>query len=182
MNRVERRALERASKGHSKPPRTRTVWKKVDPIKHAMEGAAITPQKLLDQLALKEYEALDMFTRGQATLQEWSDLANVNNITQTLATMYVGIEALPDCHKAEEALKEAAARFQRTGKMGLTGPGIQAIREVLKYHDAQRSAIARSKYERAIQLTAARIKSGYATIDLAKTLGKQAEAITKGTA
>lgn len=171
MNRDERRALQRAGKGHSKPPVSRKVWDKIDPIKHAMEGAAITPQHKLDQLLMRELAALDLFTRGAATMQEWQDLVDLNNMTQTLAGMNIGCEAMADCHKAEQALIDAAARYQRTGKMGLTGPGIQAIREVIEWHDAQRSAIPRSKYEQAIRLTQARIKSGHNTIDLAETLG-----------
>jgi hypothetical protein len=54
--------------------------------------------------------------------------------------------------------------------MGLTGPGLQALRDVIEWHQLQRGSIARSQYEQAIRLTAARIKSGYATIDLSKTL------------
>lgn len=90
----------------------------------------------------------------------------------TLAGQGVGPEALEAAQKAEAALIDAAARFQNTGKMGFTGPAIQAIRDVIEFHDLQRSSISRSEYEKAIQLTLARIRSGYATIDLDKTLGK----------
>lgn len=150
----------------------RKVWALVNPIQHAMDGAAITPRKQLDQLLARELASLDAFAKGKARMAEWSDMANVNNITQTLAGMHIGREALPDCHKAEAALIEAAERFQRTGRMGLSGPGIQALRDVIEWHDLQRSNIPRSKYEEAIRLTAARIKSGHATVDLEKTLGK----------
>lgn len=54
-----------------------------------------------------------------------------------------------------------------------SGPGIQALRSVIEWHDLQRSAIPRSQYEEAIRLTAARIKSGHATIDLGKTLKRK---------
>lgn len=150
----------------------RKVWALVNTIQHAIDGASITPRKQLDQLLARELASLDAFAKGKARMSEWSDMANVNNITQTLAGMHVGREALPDCHKAEAALIEAAERFQRTGRMGLSGPGIQALRDVIEWHDLQRSNIPRSKYEEAIRLTAARIKSGYATVDLEKTLGK----------
>jgi len=36
----------------------------------------------------------------------------------------------------------------------------------------QRASIPRSQYESAIRLTVARVKSGYATIDLDATIGK----------
>ena len=116
--------------------------------------------------------ALDAIVKGAGTLKHWQDLAAMNNLTQTLAGQGVGYEAMEAAHRAEAALIDAAARFQRTGRMGLTGEGIQAIRDVLEFHDLQRSSISRSQYERAIQLTIARVKSGYATVDLDATIGK----------
>lgn len=147
----------------------RKVWALLNPIDHAISGAGITARKDLDSLLIRELSGLDAFGHGRATLAEWSDMVNVNNLTQTLASMEIGREALPDCQQAEHALIEAAERFQNTGRMGLSGPGLQALRDVIEWHDAQRSAIARSKYEEAIRLTAARIKSGYATVDLGTT-------------
>ena len=163
MNRAERRA---GKSKRSSPPVTRTVWKKVDTIRHAIEGASITPPAQRDKLAMRELAAIDAFVRGRAGLQEWQDLAALNNITQTLATMDIGRDAMPDCHKAEVALVEAAQRFERTGKMGLSGLGIRAVREVCAWHDAQRQVIPRSKYEQALRLTVARVKSGHATVDV----------------
>jgi len=175
MNRQERREQARSHKGRSKPQTVRKVWRTdIDPITHAIEGAAITDRRKLDTLLARELASLDAFVKGKARMAEWSDMANVNNITQTLAGMGVGREAIPDCHKAESALIEAAARFQRTGRMGLSGPGIQALRDVIEWHDLQRSNISRQQYEAAIRITGARIKSGYATVDLAETIKDQA--------
>lgn len=153
----------------------RKVWALVNPLAHAIEGAAIAPRKDLDQLLIRELSSLDAFTSGHATLKHWQDLAAVNNLAKTLAGQGVGPEVMEVAHKAEAALIDAAARFQRTGKMGLTGEGIQHIRELIEMHDLQRSSISRSEYEKAIQLTLARIRSGYATVDLDKTLGKPKE-------
>lgn len=156
----------------------RKVWALVNPLTHAIQGAGITSRKDLDTLLMRELASLDAFAKGKATMREWSDMVNVNNLTQTLAGMGVGREAMPDCHKAEAGLIDAARRFQETGRMGLTGPALQALRDVIEWHDIQRASIARSQYEEAIRLTGARIKSGHATIDLAKTLGPAA---TEGT-
>jgi hypothetical protein len=150
----------------------RKVWALLNPIQHATEGAAITPRETLNTLLRRELSSLDAFTKGSARMAEWSDMVNVNNLAQTLAGMGVGREALQDCHDAEQALIDAARRYQETKRMGLSGPGITALRNVVEWHDLQRSSIPRSQYEEAIRLTAARIKSGYATIDLEKTLGK----------
>ena len=150
----------------------RKHWALVNCITHAITGAAVTTRQELDVLLARELASLDIFTRGKATMSEWSDMVNVNNLTMTLAGMGVGREAMPDAHAAEEGLIDAARRFQETGRMGLTGPAIQALRDVIEWHDLQRSSIPRSQYEEAIRLTGARIKSGHATIDLEKTLGE----------
>jgi hypothetical protein len=171
MNREERRAAKRRDKGHSKPPVTRKVWPtNIDTIQYAIDGAAISSRDKLDQLLLRELSALEAFAQGRATMQEWQDLAALNNIALTLAGMGVGAEALTDCQAAEDGLIEAAARFERTGKMGLSGPALKSLRGVIEWHDLQRSSIARSQYEEAIRLTTTRVKSGHQTIDLNKLL------------
>lgn len=147
------------------------MWStEIDPVKHAIQGASITDRVALDRLLASELSSLDAFTRGVAQMSDWIVLVNLNNITQCLASLGVGMEAMPDAHKAEEGLIDAARRFQDTGKMGLTGPAIQALRDVIEWHDLQRSSIPRSKYEEAIRLTAARVKSGYKTTDIAELL------------
>jgi hypothetical protein len=173
MNRLQRRAYEKATRGRSKPIVARKVWPtNIDTIQYAIEGASISGRDKLDKLLMRELSAIDSFTRGNATMQEWQDLVAINNVALTLCGMGVGPEAVTDCQAAEHGLIEAAARFERTGRMGLSGPAIKALRSVIEWHEAQRSAIPRSQYEEAIRLTSARIKSGHATIDLAKTLGK----------
>jgi hypothetical protein len=47
----------------------------------------------------------------------------------------------------------AAERYEKTRKMGLSGAGIQAVRDVYEYHDLQRTSIARSTYEQMIEKT-----------------------------
>ena len=120
---------------------------------------------------MRELSALDDFTSGRASLQQWFDLANVVNLCETLAHENVGPEALESCATAQDALIEAAKRFQRTQKFGLSGIGIQAMRNVIEFHDLQRASIPRSRYEKAIRLTSARIKSGFATVDLGELVG-----------
>ena len=149
----------------------RRVWQTVNPIAHAIAVASVTPPAELDKLLMRELSALDDMTKGKASLQQWYDLANVVNLCETLAHEKVGAEALESCGSAQDALIEAAKRFQTTGRMGLSGVGIQAVRDVIEFHLLQRSSIPRSQYEKAIRLTAARVKSGYATVDLGELVG-----------
>lgn len=137
----------------------RKHWKLLDPIRHAILGAGITQEHLLDKLRLTELAALDAMTKGWGTVQDWQELVDMMNISEVMSMDGVGPEALPFCQRAQDALQEAALRYQNTMRMGLTGDGINALREVFEYHDLQRRSIPRSLYEKMIIKTKQRIQS-----------------------
>jgi len=137
----------------------RKHWKLLDPIRHAILGAGITQEHLLDKLRLTELAALDAMTKGWGTVQDWQELVDMMNISEVMSMDGVGPEALPFCQRAQDALQEAALRYQNTMRMGLTGEGINALREVFEYHDLQRRSIPRSEYEKYIVKTRQRIAS-----------------------
>ena len=138
----------------------RKVWALIDPIQHGIIGAAITQRDKLDKLRMLEYSALDAITKGQGTIHDWRTLVDVLNLSETMARNGIGKdEVLPVCNKAQKALHEAAMRFQSTKRMGLSGEGIQAIRDLIQYADLQQSSISRSEFERYIQKTKNYIKS-----------------------
>lgn len=137
----------------------RKVYALIDPIAHAIAGAAITTDDCLQQLKDGEQSAIDDMRTGKATVYTWQKLVDMNNICQVMARKGIGPEALPDCMMAEIELKKAAKRFEETGKMLLTGVGLKAINEVLEWHHLQRTAVSRSEYERMIEKTRNRIKS-----------------------
>lgn len=172
MNREQRRLERKAQRKPTRPIVSRAVWSKVDPIKHAIEGACVTSEAKRNKLLMTELMSIEAFTKGCAGLQEWYDLVAACNIAQILAEQGVGKDAMPDLLKAEQALIDAASRLEKTGKLGLTGPGIQALREMVEWHDAQRAAIPLSQYEAAIKTTKARIESGHKVINLNKMFGK----------
>lgn len=137
----------------------RKVWGLVNPVQHAIEGAMITPDSLLITLRLRELQAIEAFRTGTAGLQEWHDINAMHGLCETMAREGIGPEALEACERAEVALIEAARRFEKTGKMGTTGPGLQAFRDVFDFHDLQRKSVARAKYDDMIRLATARIRS-----------------------
>lgn len=137
----------------------RKHWQLINPILHAIQGAAITPSEELDQLRMKELAAVEAFAKGTAALQDWQDITAMLNLTETMAKDGIGPEALPVCKAAQEHLVEAAQRYERIEKMGTTGPGIQSFRDLFQYHDLQRQSVSRSEYERAIAKTLARVRS-----------------------
>jgi len=139
----------------------RKIWATTgfDAVQHAIAGACITNSASREKLQMRELSALESITHGAGTIQDWRDLADVINLCETAARMNVGPEALPACAIAQDMLIQAAKRFEETGKMGLTGEGIAAMRDVIEYHDLQRQSIPRSQYEQIIRKTAWRIRS-----------------------
>lgn len=139
----------------------RKVYALVNPIQHAIEGACITDQQSIDKLRLAELAAIDAMARGHGSVQDWKLLADMVNICETMADSGIGPEALPHCERLQQDMIVAAERYEKTGKMGLTGPGLIAAREVYQYHDLQRASVPRAQYERMIEKTRGRIQSGH---------------------
>ena len=132
----------------------------IDPLTHAIVGASITHRDKLDKLRMLEYSALEAMTKGQGTVTDWRTLVDVLNLSETMARHNIGKdEVLPVCQKAQDALHQAAERYQKTLKMGLSGEGIKAVRDLIEYADLQQSSISRSEFERYIKKTKDYIKS-----------------------
>jgi hypothetical protein len=135
------------------------MWNLIDPITHAIVGAAITQRGKLDKLRMLEYSALDSMTKGSGTVTDWRTLVDILNISEMMGKNGVGPEVLPICEKAQNSLHKAAMRYQETFRMGLDGEGIKAIRDLIEYADLQQSSISRSEFERYIQKTKDHIRS-----------------------
>lgn len=139
----------------------RKVWGLLsDPIAHVIIGAAITPRQTLDKLRLTEYAALESITKGKGTIQDWRTLVDVLNVSEQMARAGIGKdEVLPVCEKAQKALHEAAIRFQSSKRMGLSGEGIKAVRDLLEYADLQQGSITRAEFEKYVKKTRDYIRS-----------------------
>jgi hypothetical protein len=131
----------------------RKVYQLLDPIAHAIAGACITDKSNLDKLRLRELAAIDAMTKGLATVNEWYDLTDMLNLAETMGKNGIGPEVLETCEIAQNALYEAAKRYENTKKLGLTGIGLKAVKDLFEFHDLQRSSIPRSDYEKMIQKT-----------------------------
>jgi hypothetical protein len=138
----------------------RKVWStSINAVAHAIAGAAVADNSSLDKLRLCELAAIDAMTKGMGTPHDWRWIADVLNIAETMAKHGIGPEVLPYCESAQKALLEAKERYDKTGKMGLSGVGIKAVKELWEFHDLQRTSIARSEYEKMIQKTINNIRS-----------------------
>lgn len=147
----------------------RTVRPLCNPILVALQGAAITDSASLDKLRMRELSAIESFRTGAANVQDWRAVADFMNIAETLARDGIGPEALEACERAQEALSAAHERYTNTGRLGITGPELQAMRDCFAYHDLQRTSIPRSRYEQAIAKTVNRIKSAHPSVKVCIT-------------
>lgn len=130
-----------------------------DPIKYVKEGIGPSPEADLNKLRARELSAIESIVKGRGGIAEWRDLTDMLNIAETMGKCGIGPEVLPVCEQAQSELIAAAKRFELTRRMGLTATGLTAIRELFAYHDAQRTAVTRGEYERAIQKTIERIRT-----------------------
>ena len=137
----------------------RKIWSKVNPIEHAIIGAAITPETTLDRLRMGELSAIESMVKGNATTNDWRVLVDMLNIAETMATNGIGIEVLAVCEIVQKEMQAAAHRYEKTRKMGLTGTGIRYIKELYALHDLQRISISRAEFERMIDKTINYIRS-----------------------
>lgn len=129
----------------------RKIYKLINPLAHVLEGIVVTPESELDKIRLRELGAIEAFAKGHATLVEWHEMAAMLNVSEYLSSIGVGIEVAEVCRAVEGHLTDAATRYQRTKKMGLSGMGLQSLRELYSLHDLQRQSITRSQYEQSIR-------------------------------
>jgi hypothetical protein len=125
----------------------RKIYRLVDPIAHAMVGAALVDEKTLDKLRLEELSSIDNMVHGRGTVHDWRVLVDVLNVCEMMGRNGIGPEVLDVCVVAQEELHQAALRYEKTKRMGLTGTGIRAVRELYQWHDLQRQAVPRKTFE-----------------------------------
>ena len=138
----------------------RKIWSTtINPITHAISGARVTEDRLLDKLRMRELSAFDSMVKGWGTVEDWRVLVDMMNIAEMMGKSGIGPEVLPYCEDGCQAMTEAARRYQKSMKMGLSGVGINALREICAYHDLQRTSVSRSVYEAMITKTANYLRS-----------------------
>ena len=137
----------------------RKVYRLVNPISYAMEGASITPNEILDKLRQKELISIEAFRMGKADLADWQMINDMANLCEVMAKSGIGPEALKAAERTHEYLLEAYHRYNKTKRMGTSGLGLVAFRDCYEYHDLQRQSISRSVYEQMLTKTMNQIRS-----------------------
>ena len=138
------------------------------PLESAIRNAAIVPSQSRDKLALADLSTLDAITKGKGRLSDFRYLVDISNLCEVLARDYRigGDEVLEAVKAAESAFLSCARRIETTGKVGFSGPELQAVRLMLAYAQDQRAAASRGVYLAAIKLLSARVKGGSVTVEM----------------
>lgn len=96
------------------------------------------PQEQQDAILGRARSALHMLaTFPQTGAEEFRDLSDVVNTVETLALEtgnLTAAEVMPTVEAATTALAQAAERWHAGQRMGLSGPGLQAVREVVEIY------------------------------------------------
>ena len=137
----------------------RKVYRLVNPISYAIEGATITPEDILDKLRQRELTSIEAFRMGKADLADWQMINDMANLCEVMAKSGIGPEALEAAERTHEYLLEAYHRYNKTQRMGTSGLGLVAFRDCYEYHDLQRQSISRSVYEQMLTRTMNQIRS-----------------------
>lgn len=138
----------------------RKIWNTdLNPVTHAMVGAAVTDDESLSILRKKEDGSMEAFRSGTATPHDWNNINAVVQLAESMAAANIGPEVMVHVKIAEMHLIDAHDRWRRIGKMGSTGPGLQAFQDIIEYHELQRTAVARSVYEKHIKRVTDMIRS-----------------------
>lgn len=125
----------------------------------ALVGALITDEESLNKLRKVEQSSLEAFKSGTATIRDWNNISAVVSLSESMAAANIGPEVMVHAKIAEMHLLDANDRYKKLGKLGSTGLGLSSFKEILEWHDLQRSSVARSVYEAHIKKVTNMVKS-----------------------
>lgn len=120
------------------------------------------PASVRNRLVLRAYTALDSLTSGAESddVEAWRDLADVVNITETLAThlRQLDLKATVYTQAAIVAMRAAQDRHKRGMAMRLDGQGIEAVRAVLSIYEQVLALLPERQVEDAMKRTADEVR------------------------
>jgi hypothetical protein len=118
----------------------RAVAITTNPVWRALNRTALPAAKQVD-LALAANLALADVLRGDGTRDDLDTIAVCANVSLVLSETGYGPENETKIIEAQEAIMRARMRAKKlTGRIGLDGLGLQALRDLLAIHDQQMAA------------------------------------------
>lgn len=137
MNRAQRRAEARRQPQRPMTPRDRRLISRTWARERAAWDAQTLDDDQIADLSLFGLIALQTITSGQAGEAELTDIAVMSNIARLLAERGYGAEAVDDITAGQQAALAMRLRWERTGRVGVTGLELQQLRALMAIHEQQ---------------------------------------------
>lgn len=97
---------------------------------------ALPPERQAN-VVIAYHTSIDAITGGRAQKNHFDTIVYALNIGTILAQNGIGTEYLDLIGPAKEAMLRCKERYLKTGRFGLDGEGLQAVRAVAGLHEAQ---------------------------------------------
>jgi len=129
----------------------RKVYRLINTIAHAIEGACITDDERLELLKAHELKMIDALS-GDDGLSGYYGLCELLGCAEIMAKAGIGLEVLEPCANAQAVLIKLHTRFKRWNKWDITQVEKHTLIDLMEWHNLQRTSVARSEYERYLKL------------------------------
>lgn len=127
---------------------------------HCRSSKTPLPSENQTNVVIAYHTAIDAMTGGYAEKSHFDTLVYAMDIGVILAERGIGEEYAESIMPAMNGLIRAKGRYLKTGKFGLDGEAVTALKAVADLHEAQLQVATRGQLEAAINEMHARIAQG----------------------
>lgn len=131
-------------------PATRSLTGSLSAIISNRRKANPLPAERQANVVIAYHTSIDALTGGYAEKNHFDTIVYALNIGSILAANGLGAEYTDLLDPAKNAMQRCKDRYLQSGKFGLDGDGLQAIREVAGLHEAQVALATQGELEAAI--------------------------------
>ena len=138
----------------------RKVYDLVNPIEWAIIGACIPSDNKLTVLKQREADMIDAIVNNtNVSLESYRGLCELLGVAETMAQNGIGPEVMQACEDAQVSMIKLKNRFEKWSKWDITDKELHSLRELMEWHQLQRSSISNSEYERFLKDANNRMRS-----------------------
>lgn len=147
---------------NSKKPRKAYKPKRVvtNPAALFFGGMSDQHSAHLQETLLALHVCMSKLARGVADANDWNNINQAINMSIIFAECGVGNEWLPQILAARDAIAACVLRFQKSGRIGVTGDELKAINEGIDVHDNQITVVRGKDVDYAAKELNRRLKHG----------------------
>ena len=127
---------------------------------HAINLAMPVSDNAKSQLLIGIHTALKAFTNGVAEKVHFDTLASTVDLTMMMSKSLFEMAYWEEINEARDAMIRCRERFARTGKLGLDGEGITAIKFAIELHEEQLSNVTGAEVMKFMETRTKHIRSG----------------------